>query len=248
MQVRDVMTRNVISVQDTEQVIKAAQLMLQNRISGLPVVNATGQLVGIVTEGDFLRRGELGTQRRRPKWLEFLVGPGKLAAEYVQTSARRVGEVMTADPQTVTEDDSLEKVVEIMERHRVKRLPVMRGGQLVGIVSRANLMYALASLARDTEAPASTDDAAIREQILASLAKQPWAPHANVVVKNGVAELWGVITDEREREGLIVAVENVPGVKRVHDHLVWVEPMSGMSVPSAEDEASEKAAMQRAAS
>jgi len=242
MQVRDVMTRNVVSVQADDPVLKAARLMLQNRISGLPVVDAKGKLAGIVTEGDFLRRGEIGTQRKRPKWLEFLVGPGRLAAEYVQTSGRRVSEVMTTELRTVTEDDTLEKVVETMERHHVKRLPVMRGDQMVGIISRANLMHALASLARDSEAPASTDDASIREQILATLAKQPWAPHANVVVKNGVAELWGVITDERERGGLVVAAENVAGVKAVRDHLVWIEPMSGMAFQSAEDEAKERAA------
>lgn len=242
MQVRDVMTRNVVSVTADEQVLKAARLMLQNRISGLPVVDATGKLVGIVTEGDFLRRGEIGTQRKRPKWLEFIVGPGRLAAEYVQTSARRVGEVMTTELQTVGEDDALEKVVETMERHHVKRLPVMRGEQMVGIISRANLLHALASITRNTEAAASTDDAAIREQIVTTLAKQPWAPHANVVVKDGVAELWGVITDERERAGLVVATENVPGVKAVHDHLVWIDPMSGMSFPSAEDDAKQRAA------
>jgi len=240
MQVKDVMTQNVISVQATEPVLKAARLMLQNRISGLPVVSSKGDLVGIVTEGDFLRRSELGTQRRRPKWLEFIVGPGKLADEYVHNSGRKVEEVMTPDPRVVAEDDSLEKVVELMEKHHVKRLPVMRGSRMVGIVSRANLMHALASLARDTEA--SGPDWSIRDKILAAIGKEGWAPRINVVVRNGVAELWGVITDEREREGLIVVAENVAGVKEVHDHLVWVEPMSGMAFPSAEDEKAERAA------
>lgn len=241
MQVKDVMTPNVISVQATEPVLKAAQLMLQNRISGLPVVDKTGELVGIVTEGDFLRRSELGTQRRRPKWLEFIVGPGRLADEYVHNSGRKVEEIMTPDPCVVAEDDSLEKVVELMERHRVKRLPVMRGSRMVGIVSRANLMHALASFARDTDVSAGPDWS-IRDNILAAIGKEGWAPRINVVVRNGVAELWGVITDERERQGLIVAAENVAGVKQVHDHLVWVEPMSGMAFPSAEDEKAEKTA------
>jgi len=240
MQVKDVMTQNVISVQATEPVLKAARLMLQNRISGLPVVSSKGDLVGIVTEGDFLRRSELGTQRRRPKWLEFIVGPGKLADEYVHNSGRKVEEVMTPDPRVIAEDDSLEKVVELMEKHHVKRLPVMRGSRMVGIVSRANLMHALASLARDTET--SGPDWSIRDKILAAIGKEGWAPRINVVVRNGVAELWGVITDEREREGLIVVAENVAGVKEVHDHLVWVEPMSGMAFPSAEDEKAERAA------
>ncbi len=236
MQVREVMTSNVISIGVNETVLKAARMMLQNRISGLPVVDPAGKLVGIVTEGDFLRRGELGTQRRRPKWLEFIVGPGKLADEYVRAAGRKVEEIMTTDPYTVEENDSLERVVEMMERRRVKRLPVLRAGRMVGIVSRANLLHALASLAGDTAAPAA-GDSAIRQQILAALATQPWAPRINVVVKNGVVELWGAITDERERRAIIVASENVPGVKQVHDHMMWVEPMSGMAFASSEDEA-----------
>jgi CBS domain-containing protein len=240
MQVRDVMTRNVISVKADESILSAARLMLQNRISGLPVLDASGALVGIVTEGDFLRRGELGTTKRRPRWVEFLLGPGKLAEEYVHQSGRKVFDIMTRDPRTVSEDDTLETVVAQMERHRVKRLPVVRQGKLVGIISRANLLHALASLAR--EAPASSGgDAAIRDRILEALAKQHWALAVNVVVKNGIAELWGTIMDERERQACIVAVENVPGVKQVHDHLVWVEPMSGMAFPSAEDEARDSA-------
>jgi CBS domain-containing protein len=237
MQVKDVMTPNVISVEANESVLKAAQLMLQNRVSGLPVIDATGELVGIVTEGDFLRRGEIGTQRHRPKWLEFLVGPGRMAAEYVRVNGRRIDEIMTPDPLSVTEDDSLETVVDLMERHRVKRLPVMRGAKMVGIVSRANLMHALASLARDDTPPPANDDSAIRDRILVALGKEQWAPKANVVVKNGIAELWGALTDERERQALIVATENISGVKVVHDHLVWVEPMSAMAFLSPEDEA-----------
>jgi CBS domain-containing protein len=242
MRVKDVMTANVICIGAEEPVLKAARLMLQNRISGLPVVDKDGELAGIVTEGDFLRRSELGTQRQRPKWLEFIVGPGKLAQEFTHSSGRKVEEIMTPDPRTIGEDETLETVVEVMERHHVKRLPVTRGGRVVGIISRANLMHALASLTRDMPAPA-TDDTAIRTQILAAIGKQDWAPRVNVIVKGGVAELHGVITDDRERQGLIVAAENVPGVKRVHDHLVWVEPMSGMAFPSSEDEASDRAAV-----
>jgi len=236
MQVRDVMTRNVISVRANQSVLEAAQMMLQNKVSGLPVVDSVGALVGIVTEGDFLRRGEIGTQRQRPKWLEFLLGPGRLAAEYVHTTGRTVEEVMTPDPATVSEDDSLETVVELMERRHVKRLPVVRSGRLVGIVSRANLMDALIEHARYTHGPAP-DDGAIRDRVLAAFADVHWAPKINVAVHNGIAELSGIITDERERKALIVAAENVTGVKEVHDHLVWVEPMSGIAIPSAEDEA-----------
>ena len=243
MRVKDVMTPNVICIGADEPVVKAARLMLQNRISGLPVVGKDGELVGMVTEGDFLRRGELGTQRQRPKWLEFIVGPGKLAQEYTHSSGRKVEEIMTPDPWTIGENETLEAVVDTMERHHVKRLPVTRGGRMVGIVSRANLMHALASLSRDVPAPPPGGDSAIRDKILAAIAKQDWAPRVNVIVKNGVAELHGVITDDRERAGLIVAAENVPGVKHVRDHLVWVEPISGVAFPSIEDEPNDRAAV-----
>jgi CBS domain-containing protein len=231
MKVGDIMTRNVISVRGDEAVLEAAGLMLQNRISGLPVVDAAGKLIGIVTEGDFLRRDEIGTQRRRPKWLEFLVGPGRLASEYVQAHGRKVDEIMTPDPCSVTEDKSLESVVDLMEHRRIKRLPVVRDERLVGIVSRANLVHALVSLSRDAQAPAG-DDAAIRDHALAAIGKQPWGHRVNVVVRDSVAELWGTILDERERQACIVATENVAGVREVHDHLVWVEPMSGVAFPA----------------
>jgi CBS domain-containing protein len=241
MKVRDVMTPRVISIETDAPVMRAVRLMLQNRISGLPVVGSKGELVGMVTEGDFLRRGELGTQRRRGRWLEFLIGPGRLADDYVRSRGRKVEEVMTREPVTVTEDTPLDEVVRLMERHRIKRLPVLREDKLVGIVTRANIMHALVSLATESKAPPAGDDAAIRAQILAECSKQSWAPMSNVVVRNGVVELWGTITDERERAALIVAAENVPGVKTVHDHLVWIEPNSGFVIQSEEDEARARA-------
>jgi CBS domain-containing protein len=236
MKVSDVMTRRVVSVAPQTTVLEAVRLMLQNHISGLPVIDATGRLVGVVTEGDFLRRTETGTQRKRPRWLELLVGPRALAEEYVQAHGRNVQEVMTHDPVTVSEDTKLDEVVRLMERRRIKRLPVVRGAQVVGIVSRANLMHALASLGR--AAPVTTkSDAEIRSQILAELDKQPWAPVAliDVLVCDGVVELWGTITEEKQGDGLKVVAENIPGVKQVVNHLTWIEPMSGM-VLSAPDE------------
>jgi CBS domain-containing protein len=237
MKARDVMTPSVISVEAGEPVMRAVRLMLQNRISGLPVTDKNGRLVGIVTEGDFLRRGELGTERRRPRWLEFLIGPGRLATEYVRARGSKVDEIMTPDPHTICEDTPLDQIVQSMEKHQIKRLPVVKDGKLVGIVSRANLMHALASLAPEVK-PGASDDAVLRRQILDEFNKQPRAPGINVVVRDGVAELWGVILDERERQAFIVAAENVRGVKAVHDHLVWVEPMSGMAFLADEDKAS----------
>src|SRR5215813_9523632 len=240
MKAHDVMTWGAITVEPEASVARAVRLMLQNKISGLPVVDDKGQLVGIVTEGDFLRRGELGTRRQRPRWLEFLLGPGKLATEYVQSSGQKVSEVMTPEPKTITPETPLDEAVALMERHRIKRLPVVQDGKLVGIVSRANLLHALASVAREVK-PAAGDDAAIRDRIMADCAKQPWASHINVVVRDGVVELWGVITDDRARDAFIVLAENVPGVKAVRDHLAWIEPTSGLVFLSEEDETRETA-------
>jgi CBS-domain-containing membrane protein len=229
------MTREVISVAPDATVLEAARVMLQHRISGLPVIDSAGTLVGIVSEGDFLRRREMQTERRRSRWLEFLMGPGKMAAEYTQTHGNRVSEVMTDDVQTVYENATLEEIVELMERRRIKRVPVMRDGMVTGIVTRSNLMHAMVSLARSAPKTA-TDDAAIREQLQAVMRKEQWAPIAatNVVVNNGVVELWGVIVDERQREALKVAAENIPGVKAVKDHLVWIEPATGMIIEPSE--------------
>jgi CBS domain-containing protein len=237
MKASDVMTRRVISVSPESTILQAIRLMLQNHISGLPVIDGSGNLVGVVTEGDFLRRAETGTQRKRPRWLELLTGPGKLAGEYVQSHGRRIEEVMTPDPITISEDTALDEIVRIMERRQIKRLPVMRGKTVVGIVSRANLMHALASLGR--AAPdAAKSDTAIRDQILAELDKQAWAPVAliDVVVNDGVVELWGTITEEKQGTALKVCAENIPGVKKVLNHLTWIEPMSGMVLSSPDDE------------
>jgi len=229
MKVRDVMTHKVVSVEPGDTVTRAIRLMLQNHVSGLPVINSAGRLVGMVTEGDFLHRAETGTRKRRPRWLELLTGPGPMADEYVRSHGRKISEVMTGDPVTVTEETSLDDTVSMMEKHRIKRLPVVRGDKVVGIVSRANLLHALAIVGSEIK-PVSADDKMIRERILAEFNKEKWAPTAllNVVVRNGVVDIWGTITDERERQALIVAAENVPGVKRVNDHVAWIEPMSGM--------------------
>jgi CBS domain-containing protein len=237
MKAKDVMTSPVISIEPETPVLEAVRIMLQRRISGLPVIEKDGQLVGMVTEGDFLRRAETGTERRRPRWLEFLVGPGRLADEYTHSHARKVGEIMTTKPLTVTEETPLEEVVKVMEKRQIKRLPVVRGKEVVGIISRANLVHALAGVAGEVK-PAAAGDQAIRDRLLAELAKQSWAPIAliDVIVKNGVVELWGTITDERERQAIIVAAENVPGVKRVNDHLAWVDALSGMVIYQSNEE------------
>jgi CBS domain-containing protein len=231
MKASDVMTPDVISADPDATVLQAARYMLQHHISGLPVIDKTGALVGILSEGDFLRRRETHTDRRPSRWLEFLMGPGKLAAQYTHTHGSKVSEVMTTKVHAITEDTPLEKIVELMERYRIKRVPVLRRKKVVGIVTRANLMHAMVSLARGGS-KATTSDAAIRQKLLAELKSEKWALASmiNVVVHEGVVELWGMIVDDRQREALVVAAENIPGVRDVKDHLTWVEPTSGVVI------------------
>ena len=158
------------------------------------------KLVGIVSEGDFIRRAEIGTQRKRGLWLRILVGPGRAATDFVHEQGRKVSEIMTPEPLTVTEDASLEEIVKVMEKNHVKRLPVLRGEQLVGIVTRANLLQAVVDLARDVPDPTADDDH-IRNRVFAAIEKSDWRPAAlSVTVREGIVHLSGVIFDERSRE------------------------------------------------
>jgi CBS domain-containing protein len=236
MRAHQIMTRNVITATPEITIVEAANMMLHNHISGMPVTDSSGSLVGIISEGDFIRRAEIGTQRERSRWLKILLGPGAAASDFVRAHGRKVGEIMTRDPLTVTEQTSLEDIVRLMEKNNIKRLPVMRDGQIVGLISRSNLLQAVAALARDVPDPTADDDH-IRERVTAAIATKDWAPFGlNVVVRKGAVHLDGVITEERSRAAAIVAAETVEGVKEVHDHLCWVEPMSGMYLASAEDE------------
>ena len=235
MNARDIMTAPVISVSPDTAIEDAARLMVENRISGLPVVDENGAIVGILTEGDLLHRIELGTEKQHSGWYGLLFGPGRLAAEYVRSRARQVGEIMTSDVFAVAPETNLAEVTALMETRHVKRVPVVEGGRLAGIVSRANLVEALAkTLAAQHEA--AIDDDEIRARILAEIEKQPWGPRESVTVtvKDGVVELHGTVVDERERAALRVAAENQPGVKSLRDYLVWVEPNSGMVFPAAQ--------------
>ena len=241
MRAHQIMTRTVVTVSPEAKIVEAADIMLQQHISGLPVVDAAGKLVGIITEGDLIRRPEIGTLKRRGRWLGFLVGPGKLASDFVHEQGRKVAEVMTKSPVTVTEDTALAEIADIMEKNNIKRLPVVRGDKLIGIVSRANLLQAVASLAREVPDPTADDDH-IRNRTISALEKQDWCPFGlNVIVRDGIVHLSGVITDERSRQAAIVAAENIEGVKKVHDHLCWVDTLSGAYQSSAEDEGMAKA-------
>jgi len=235
MRAHQIMTRSVVTVTPDATILEAANTMLQHHVSGLPVVDAAGKLVGIVSEGDFIRRSEIGTQRKRSRWLRFVLGTGADATDYVREHGRKVSEVMTSEPLTIAEDATLEELVTSMETNGIKRLPVMRGAKLVGIVSRANLLQAVASLAHEIPDPTADDDH-IRSRIIQALEKHDWSPFGlNVIVRDGIVHLSGVITDEDSRQAAMVAAENVSGVRKVHDHLCWVEAMSGMYLESPED-------------
>jgi CBS domain-containing protein len=241
MRAHQIMTRPVVTVTPETTIVEAANIMLQRHVSGLPVVDAAGKLVGIVSEGDFIRRSEIGTQRKRGRWLKLILGPGKAATDFVHEHGTRIAEIMVTEPLTISEDTELEEIVELMEKNNVKRLPVMQGDKIVGIVSRANLLQAVASLAREVPDPTADDDH-IRNRIIDAMEKYDWCPFGlSVVVRDGIVHLSGVITEERSRQAAIVAAENVTGVKKVHDHLCWVDTMSGMYLNSPEDEAMAKA-------
>ena len=228
MLVKDVMTAPVVGVEPGSSIADAARLMLGHKISGLPVVTAAGELVGMVSEGDFLRRAELGTESHLSGLLRFLESTGKQAGEYVHTHGRKVSEVMTSRTWIVGPKTTLQEAVEIMLRRHVKRLPVVDGGKVVGIVSRTDLMRALLEALPSTKV--DTDDARMRKAIEAELAAQPWGGSIRVAVRDGVATLSGAIFEDQARSAALVAAENVPGVKSVIDEVMWVEPMSGMVI------------------
>jgi hypothetical protein len=167
-----------------------------------------------------------------------VVGSGTLARDYVRSHARKVDEVMTSDVITVTEETELGDIVTLMEKHRIKLVPVVRGTKLVGIVSRANLLRALASIAAEIS-PSPQSDEVIREGVLTELDRQSWGPRhmIDAVVRNGVVELWGTVFEPDQRDAARVAAETVPGVKAVKSHIAWIEPMSGMVSDDPDDEA-----------
>jgi CBS domain-containing protein len=223
MRAHQLMTRKVISVAPETTIVEAAKLMLRNHVSGLPVVDDEGALIGIVSEGDFLRRSEIGTPRKRGRLLKFLFGWGVGADDYIHEHGRKVSEIMTPSPRTVGEQATLQDIVTLMERNNIKRVPVVRAGKLVGIVSRSNLLGAVAALARDIP-DLTTDDEHIRKSLVTEIEKYDWCPIGlSATVHNGVAHLNGVITDERSRQAAIVAAENVQGVVKVRDHLRWMD-------------------------
>jgi CBS domain-containing protein len=222
MNASDVMVYNVISVTPDTSLRDVAKLLLTNRISAVPVVNAKGELVGIVSEGDLMRRAETGTALRRSWWLELFLGSGQLAAEYVKAHARKVSDIMKRDVVTATPDTPLRRIAELLEKHRIKRVPIVKNRKVVGIVSRANLVQAVASRWDGDETRQPKDDLEIREEVMARLDAEAWTRYApiNVIVHDATVELWGFVESDTERKAVRVAAEATPGVRGINDNLV----------------------------
>jgi CBS domain-containing protein len=221
MRAADVMSTRVVMAGPEITVQHAARIMINHRISAVPIVEGDRQLIGIITEGDLLRRAETGTERQRSRWSEWFLPNSRLAADYIESHARRVTDVMTRDVVTVDEFTTLGEIADLMEKHRIKRVPVVHDGKLVGIVSRADLIRVLASSAGCISD--EDRDRSIRSRLLAELRQQKWADvlnKADIVVSDGVVHLWGVVGSEGERKALRIAAENTSGVQGVEDHTI----------------------------
>jgi CBS domain-containing protein len=220
MRAIDVMARDVVTATPEMTVQAVAQLMINHRISGIPIVDADRQLLGIVTEGDLLRRVETGTERQRSRWSEWFSPNSRLAAEYTKSHARRVADAMAGEVTSVGEFATLSEIADLMEVRRIKRVPVLRDGKLIGIVSRADLLKVLASNGANTSD--EERDRTIRSRLFAELRDQRWSHHneSDIVVSDGVVHFWGVVGSEEERRALRVAGENIVGVRGVEDHTI----------------------------
>lgn len=231
MKALDVMVSPVITVNPDTSVADAADMLLKHRISGMPVLDDTGALVGMVSEGDFLRRVEAGTERRRSRWLELFTRSETIAAEYVKSHGRKVSDVMTTWPVSVSEDAPLVDIADLMEARQIKRVPVVRAGKVVGIVSRANLLQAFASMGRKAGPETRVDDQTIRLRVLKTIDETHLArPFGLVVtVKDGNVDLQGAVATSDEKNALRVATEVTQGVLSVTDN-IRIQPVMAAGI------------------
>ena len=221
MKAADIMTADVVTVTPETPVPQIVKLLLARGISGVPVVDADGKVIGVVSEGDLLRRAELGTQKRRGSWLTFFTGTATLAEDYVRAHGELAQDIMTRDVASVPPSAPISDIADMMEERRVKRVPVIDGDNLVGIVSRSNLLRAFASMGPQ-EAAAPSDDQAIRTALIKELSGQAWTRRSDnsVVVSDGVVHLWGLVMTRDELRAMELAAKNVPGVRAVQSHMI----------------------------
>jgi len=223
MQAKDVMTRTVITVTADISVTEVARQLIDYRISAVPVVDAAGKIIGIVSEGDLMRRAESESAAPRSWWLSLVGSPADQAAEYVKQHGRSAGDVMTREVVSVTEDTLIAEIASLLEKHRIKRVPVVRDGKPVGIVSRANLLHGLASA---QPAPAvSASDEEIRKALADAFRETGVSQvFVNAVVADGVVNIWGDVESAAEVRALGIAAEGVAGVKKVFNHAAVMPP------------------------
>ena len=221
MRAIDVMTSAVITVDEDATVQAAAKLLAEHHISALPVVDKHDRVIGMVSEGDLLHRAETGTEQRRSWWLEMMTSTNQLAAEYIKSHSAKVKDVMTRDVISVTGETAVADIAVLLETHRIKRVPVLRDGRLVGIVSRSNLIQALASVVGHIDQPAASDRQ-IRLELLSRLEAQSWTDFGsrNITVGDRVVHLWGLVGSPEERKALLALAESVPGVAGVRDEMI----------------------------
>jgi len=227
MKAKEVMTTVVVTVGPTAKVHEVATLLARSHISAVPVVDARMHVLGIVSEGDLLRRKEIGGKKRRSWWLDLFTSNVTLAQDYTKSHAVAARDIMSAPVISVSEGTSLAKIADILAEHAIKRVIVVRDGILVGIVSRADLVRALACAVSKT--PAHVDDKSIRNTLLQRIHAQPWASTAyfNFAVDDGVIELNGTVESDEQHKALRVLAETVPGVKAVRDRLVEMTYVPG---------------------
>jgi CBS domain-containing protein len=219
MKAQDIMTSHVITVSPDADITTIGKTLVKNSISAVPVVGGDGKLVGIVSEGDLVRRAESGTERRHSWWLDLLTSDQTLAGDFVKSHARKAKDLMTRDVITAEPDTPIGDIANLLEKHHIKRVPIIKNGQLVGILSRANLVQVLASSTPGIGGIDPTDEK-LREAIISNLGAQPWGNGlVNVIVQDGVVDLWGFVENETERQALRVAAETTPGVRSVNDNL-----------------------------
>jgi len=235
MRVKDIMTENVIAVTEDATLLQALRKLVENKVSALVVMGDGGRPVGVLSEGDLMRRVELGTDKPHTGWLDFLIGGGGAADAYILSHGRMVAEIMTPRALTIGEEAEIKDAVDVMIAHKVKRLVVVRDGKAVGVLARSDLLKALLATLEKPEAARSDDE--IFTDIIGQLSHESWTPRGTIHtdVADGIVTLEGAIADEQLRGALRVLIENVPGVKSVHDKLAWIEPDSGYLVAHSED-------------
>lgn len=222
MLARDIMTTNVLTFRADTPVADIAASLAAWRVSGAPVVDADNHVVGMISEGDLLRRTELGTEKQRSSWLTFFTDDTTLAKEFEKAHGRHAANIMSRPAFSVTEEATLDQIADLLEKRRIKRLPVVRDGKLVGIITRGDIVRIMARARAGEGEPPHRSDADLHADIDDRLRAQRWLPAAliNVTVHDGHVEIWGRLGTEDQRRALTVLIEEIAGVRGVSNHVI----------------------------